>query len=108
MGPQGMVEVSEAITSRVQYAIRSLSAIAGVGIRFPGSAHFREVVVDFSQSGRSVSEINRLLLERGIFGGCDLGRAFPQFKDHAIYCVTEVHTKEDIDALARNLTEVLS
>jgi glycine dehydrogenase subunit 1 len=108
MGPQGMVEVGEAIMSRVQYAIRSLSALPGIGIQFPNSAHFREFMVDFSHSGKSVAEINRLLLERGIFGGYDIGSAFPQFKDRALYCVTEVHAKEDIDRLAWNLAEVLS
>lgn len=108
MGPQGMVEVGEAIRMRVEYAMQTLLNIPGVQIQFPNSAHFREFVVDFSHSKKSVAEINRALLQRGIFGGYDLSGRLPAFKNHAIYCVTEIHTKEDIDTLAQNLTEVLA
>lgn len=108
MGPQGMAEVGQAITQRVRYAIRALSKIKNVSIQFPRAAHFREFVVDFSQGTKPVAEINRALLERGIFGGYDISGAFPQFQNHAVYCVTEVHAKEDIDALAQNLAEVLA
>lgn len=108
MGPQGMAEVGQAITQRVRYAIQRLSEIKDVSIQFPRAAHFREFVVDFSRGKKPVAEINRTLLERGIFGGYDISGVFPQFKNHAAYCVTEVHTKEDIDALAQSLAEVLA
>ena len=108
MGPQGMLEVGESIQSRVQYALASLSKIRGLKIKFPAAAHFREFTVDFSASGRSLSQINKALLKRGIFGGYDAGKYFPEMKDHAIYCFTEVHTREDIDLLAASLREVLA
>ncbi len=108
MGPQGMQEVGQTITERVNYAMRALSSIDSISLQFPQAAHFREFVVDFSRTKKSVKEINRDLLERGIFGGLDISAVFPQFQNHAVYCVTEVHTKEDIDDLARNLAEVLS
>ncbi len=107
MGPQGMAEVGQTITAHVQYAMQALSKIAGVALQFPASGHFREFVLDFSRSGKSVAEINRALLAKNIFGGYDLSGKFPGFTNHAAYCVTEVHTKADIDRLAQALTEVL-
>jgi glycine dehydrogenase subunit 1 len=108
MGPQGMVDIGQAILSRVFYAIQVLSQIRGAHIRFPQSAHFREFVVDFSLSRKTVAEINQALLAHGIFGGYDLSAKFPEFENQALYCVTEIHTREDIDTLAQALLEVLA
>ena len=44
----------------------------------------------------------------GIFGGKDLSDDFPQYGNSALYCVTEIHTKEDIDFLANALDEILN
>ena len=46
------------------------------------------------------AEVNEALLARGIFGGRDLSADYPQLGQSALYCVTEVHTKADIDRLA--------
>ena len=108
MGPEGMAEIGREITKRVRYAMQELSKIQGIAIRFPGSAHFREFVVDFSRSKKPVAEIHAALRERGIFGGYDISGRFPGFANQAIYCITEIHTKEDIDRLVRALSEVLS
>jgi glycine dehydrogenase subunit 1 len=71
------------------------------------SPHFKEFVVNFDGTGRTVHEINRSLLERGIFGGKDLTKEFPDLGNCALYCITEVHTKADIDALVSALKEVI-
>ena len=105
MGPQGMAEVGQTITAKMQYAMQALSNIPGVSIQFPQSGHFREFVVDFSRSKKTVAEINKALLAKNIFGGYDLSGRFPGFTNHAAYCVTEVHTKADIDRLAQALAE---
>jgi glycine dehydrogenase subunit 1 len=54
-----------------------------------------------------VAEVNAALLERGIFGGKDLSAEFPELGQSALYCVTEIHTKADLDRLADELREVL-
>jgi glycine dehydrogenase subunit 1 len=108
MGPRGMVEVGEGIMARARYAMGRLDAIAGVRIPFAPQHHFKEFVVDFGEAGRAVSDINRALLARGIFGGKDLTDEFPELGATALYCVTELHTMADIDRLAVELAEVLS
>lgn len=107
MGPKGMREVGEAILSRGRYAMHRLARINGVSIPYGQSANFREFVLDFSGTGKTVAEINRALLGRGIFGGYDLSGRFPGSENHCLFCVTEVHSKVDIDRLANALGEVL-
>ena len=107
MGPQGMMEVGETIMARACYAARMLDRLPGVRAPVFRSAHFREFVVDFSGTGKTVSEINQGLLARGIFGGKDLSREFPELGQSALYCVTEVHTQADILRLVEALKEVL-
>ena len=107
MGPEGFVEVGRLILARSHYAARRLGEIDGVRIVFP-EGFFKEFVVDFAETGRTVSEINRALRERGIFGGQDLSREFPDLGRAALYCVTEVHTKADIDRLVSAVAEVVA
>ena len=54
-----------------------------------------------------MEEVNRALRARGIFGGKDLSSEYPELGQSALYSVTEVHTKADIDRLADELAEVL-
>ena len=52
--------------------------------------------------------VNRGLRAHGIFGGKDLSRELPELGQSALYCVTEVHTKDDIERLAGALREVIA
>ena len=106
MGPQGMREVGETILANAQYAAQEVSKLANLSIRF-STPFFKEFVVDFSKTGKTAAEVNKALLGKGIFGGKDLSRDFPALGQCAMYCVTEVHTKEDIDRLVSALGEIL-
>jgi glycine dehydrogenase subunit 1 len=107
MGPRGMVEIGEGIMARARYAMLELDKIKGVKAPVFQSPHFKEFIVHFGGTGKTVAEINKALLARGIFGGKDLTREFPELGDSALYCVTEVHTKDDMDRLVDALKEVV-
>ncbi len=107
LGPNGLREVGEGILQRSHYAVKKLGQLNGVKAN-PFDAHFfKEFVVGFDETGKSVGEINTALRERGIFGGHDLSSEFPELGQSALYCVTEIHTKADIDRLAETLAEVI-
>jgi len=108
MGPVGMKEVGQTIMERSLYASQSLSSIPGVVSPAFNSSFFKEFVVDFSKTGKTVADINSSLLDRGIFGGLDLSAQFPFLGQSSMYCVTEVHTKDDIDLLTESLKEIVS
>jgi glycine dehydrogenase subunit 1 len=107
MGPEGMRELDQNIMQKSQYAMKKLSELEGVRLRFD-AFHFKEFVVDFSTTGRTVGEINSALLAQGIFGGKDLGDDFAELEGCALYAVTEVLTREDIDRLVDALRAYLS
>jgi glycine dehydrogenase subunit 1 len=106
MGPQGFAEIGETIASNSAYAAERIAQLPGVTVRWGG--FFKEFVVDFTATGHSVASINAKLRAHGIFGGKDLSADFPALGQAALYCVTEVHTEDDITALTTALDEVLS
>jgi glycine dehydrogenase subunit 1 len=107
LGPQGMFELGEGIMARARYAMLQLAQIPNLRVPVFRAPHFGEFVVDFNGTGRTVAEINLALRARGIFGGADLSREFPDLGQSALYCVTEVHSQADIDWLAAALVEVV-
>ncbi len=108
LGPEGFREVGDLIVARARYAARH----AGRGARRVASsgrtATFKEFVVNFDGTGRTVAEINDALRARGIFGGWTFRARASASASRALYCVTEIHTAADIRRLAATLKEVLS
>jgi len=107
MGPQGMRDLGETIMQRGAYARSRLSEITNIVTPVFDAPHFKEFVVNFEGTSKSVAEINAALRERGIYGGKDLTTEFPELGTSALYCVTEIHRKQDIDRLVAALAEVL-
>ncbi len=106
MGPDGFREVGTLIVSRARYAAKLLSAVPGVKVIWPDTT-FKEFVVNFDGTGRTVASINDGLRAHGIFGSKDLSAEEPSLGQSALFCVTEIHTAADIRRLANALTEVL-
>jgi glycine dehydrogenase subunit 1 len=107
LGPQGIQELGETIMQNSAYAMQRLDQIPGVRAPRLASAHFKEFAVCFERTNKSVAEINHGLRERDIFGGKDLSAEFPELGKSALLCVTEVHTRSDIERLAGALEEVV-
>ncbi len=108
MGPQGMKELGEAVLQRQVCLKKVLSGVKGLSFNRFSGVPFQEVVADFSASGKKVSEINEKLLEKGILGGYDLGRHFPELEGCMLLAVTEQTSADDIKALASALGEILA
>jgi glycine dehydrogenase subunit 1 len=106
LGPYGVRDVGKTILQSSQYAAKMLSEIKGIKAPRFSSAHFKEFVVDFNETDLSVSGVNRFLRQKKIFGGKDLSRNFPDMGECALYCITEIHSKEDIDILCDALEEI--
>jgi glycine dehydrogenase subunit 1 len=106
MGPQGMKEVSQTIMQKAQYCAKRLVKLDGVKLAFHGP-FFKEFVINFDHTGRTVREINKSLLNFKIFGGKDISKEFPELGESSLYCVTEIITREDIDKLLHALKEII-
>ncbi len=107
LGPHGLAELGRGVLERARYAARCLGGLPGVRAPALSAPFFKEFVVDFSETARTVAEINRALRERGIFGGLDLSDHYPALGQTALFSVTEIHTQGDIDRLVDELQEVL-
>jgi glycine dehydrogenase subunit 1 len=106
MGPKGMEEVGQTIMQRSQYAAKKLGRIKGVKVKF-SSPFFKEFVVNFDKTGKKVAKINKALLKNGIFGGKDISTEFSSLGQSALFCVTEMTTKEDIDFLVESVKKAV-
>ena len=108
LGPQGLRELGETIMCKANYAMRLLSEIKGVKTPIFKSVHFKEFTVNLDKMGLSVNEVHKKLLQHGVHGGRDLSKDFPELGEASLYCVTETHSKTDIERLARTLEEILA
>lgn len=107
MGPQGMAELGRGIMQRARYAAERIDALPGLAVPHLERPFFKEFVVDFAASGKTVVDVNAALLEAEIHGGKDLSGEFPVLGQAALYCVTERHGKADIERLVAALAEAL-
>ncbi len=92
LGKKGVKEMAMSNIQRAHYAKKSFEN-KGFTIAFNGPC-FNEFVVVLN---KPVKEVNQQLLQEGIVGGYDLGRDYPELKNHMLVAVTELRTKEEID-----------
>ncbi|GAB4188876.1 MAG: aminomethyl-transferring glycine dehydrogenase subunit GcvPA [Roseiflexaceae bacterium] len=99
MGRQGLRRVAELCYHRAHYAAGRIAQLPGFSVQDRGP-FFKEFVV---QCPRPVAEINAALRERGIIGGYDLSQDYPHLGNAMLLCVTEMNSKDEIDALVEAL-----
>jgi glycine dehydrogenase subunit 1 len=108
LGPEGLRELGENVMARAGYAMQKLNRIKGVKAPLLKSPHFKEFTINFDKTGKRVHAVHQSLLRQyGIHGGKDISKEFHELGQTALYCVTEVHSKKDVDLLAQRLGHVL-
>lgn len=90
LGPRGLAGLAEALMANARYAMRRLSSLPGWEAPVYRSFHFREFV---ASSPVSPAAIDAALAPRGLAGGIPVGT------HAALYCITDLHTRDDIDML---------
>lgn len=102
LGKTGLRQVAELCYHKAHYAADQLSRIKDLDLCF-SQPFFHEFALCVN---RPAAEVNAHLLEHGILGGYDLGQDYPSLRDHLLIAVTEMNSKDDIDALVEALSEV--
>ena len=103
LGKCGLRQVAELCYHKAHYAADQIDALDGFTV-LRDQPFFNEFVVSCP---RPVEEINDALLEqRGIIGGYDLGRDYPDLENHMLLCVTEMNPHQSIDVLVEGLKEI--
>lgn len=98
LGKQGIKEMAVMNIQKAHYAKQTFKK-KGFDIVFDGPC-FNEIVVKLNRPYKDVAE---KLFEKGIIAGYDLGKTYPELKDHMLICVTELRTKEEIDTLVQEM-----
>lgn len=102
MGKHGLRKAAELCYQKAHYAAEQIDKLEGYSVD-RSQPFFHEFAV---HCPTSVSAVNAALIERGIIGGYDLGQDYPTLQDQMLLCVTEMNSKEEIDALVEALAEV--
>lgn len=102
MGREGMRELAHQNIQKANYALEKLAGIKGVKRRFSGPV-FNEFVLEFAGGW---PKVEGFLRKNGVLGGLSLEPFFTELKNCALFCVTEVHKKDDIDRLVHLVGEV--
>jgi glycine dehydrogenase subunit 1 len=107
LGPKGLKRLGEIIMTKSNYTMKRLKEEVGVKTPLFKAIHFKEFTVNFDETGKTALEVHKKLLKEGVHGGKIIKEEFPELGETALYCVTEVHLKEDIDKLVEALKKVL-
>ena len=102
MGKAGLRNVAELCYNKAHYAAEKIGQLDGYTV-WNTKPFFHEFVVSCP---RPVAEINEELLDLDILGGYDLGKDYPDLKDHMLVAVTEMVSVDEIDDFVAALEEV--
>jgi len=95
LGKEGLREMATQNLAKARYAVAELEKLPGVRRAF-SAPFFNEAALEFP---RSVRMINQELLREKIIGPLPLGPVFPEQTKRGLVCVTEVHSRGDVDRL---------
>jgi glycine dehydrogenase subunit 1 len=95
-GREGLKELAQQNLAKAIYATQEFSKKAKV--LFQGAPRFNEFVV---QTKEDANDINNRLLEKKMIGGLPLKRFYPELGNAALWCCTELNTKEQIDTAVK-------
>jgi glycine dehydrogenase subunit 1 len=98
-GKQGLRDLAKQNLAKAAYAV-SVFEKAGAKVLFKNSPRFNEFVV---QTERDSRELNDTLIEKKIIGGFPLKKFYPELGNAAVWCATELNSKETIDAAAKGV-----
>jgi glycine dehydrogenase subunit 1 len=108
LGRAGLRRVAELCYHKSHYAAGQLARIEGCHInpQAPDRPFFKEFVVGLPLSAERASRA--IESELGVLGGRPLALDFDAHEDRLLLAVTELHTREDIDALVAVLRKLVS
>ncbi len=104
LGPEGLERVAAACHGNTHSLLAALSAIDGIEPLF-ARPHFHEAVLRLPVP---VAPVLAALAERGVLGGLDLSRDYPELGNALLVCATETRLESDIAYYAQLLQQILA
>jgi glycine dehydrogenase subunit 1 len=95
LGKQGLRALAEQNLAKAHYAAEQLRAVPGAATPFD-APFFNEFVLKVPGKAE---ELLAALREEKIIGGLDLGRSYPELRNHLLVCATETVSRAAIDRM---------
>ncbi|MDG6954177.1 MAG: aminomethyl-transferring glycine dehydrogenase subunit GcvPA [Nitrososphaerota archaeon] len=105
LGKEGFRSLGESVISNSHFAAKRLSDVKGIRSPHFDGAYFKEFVISYRRS--KAETVYRRLARNGILAGYPIGSEFGLRAEAGLFCVTEVHTRDDIERLAGALERAL-
>ncbi|MEM3397967.1 MAG: aminomethyl-transferring glycine dehydrogenase subunit GcvPA [Nitrososphaerota archaeon] len=105
LGKNGFIELGKQILARTRYLIKMLSRIDGVQAPLFKAVHFKEFT--YKVKNKKAEYVLKRLYEKNILAGIDVGRFYNHLPEAILTCVTEIHSKDDLDIYVESLREVV-
>jgi glycine dehydrogenase subunit 1 len=100
MGRRGIREVAYQCAQKTAYAIKRIKQLKGYSLPFSAPT-FNEFVVRAPTDAKAL--LQKLANDKNLTGGLNLSRYFPDRPNDLLVCVTEVNSRDQIDALVEGL-----
>ena len=94
-------ELKNLAMQNLQKAHYASAQLEKAGIKKAFTSYFYN---EFAVKVNNINDANKKLIEDSIMPLIDLGKFYPEIKNHALVCVTELNTKEEIDNLVQALS----
>ena len=105
LGKSGIRKLGENILAKTKYAIKNFSSIDSVDAPLFNAPHFKEFTIRFRL--RQADDVLEGLLAHKICGGRSLTTEFPELGETVLVCVTNLHSKKQIDDYVDTLDQLL-
>ncbi|MBS3217424.1 aminomethyl-transferring glycine dehydrogenase subunit GcvPA [Staphylococcus aureus] len=100
LGKQGIYDIA---VQNIEHANYAKQQFIKKGFEVLDGTSFNEFVVKFD---KPIQQVNEELVKYNIIGGFDLGVVSDDFKNHMLIAVTELRTKDEIDAFLEKAGEL--
>ncbi|MFI5404772.1 MAG: aminomethyl-transferring glycine dehydrogenase subunit GcvPA [Candidatus Gagatemarchaeaceae archaeon] len=97
LGKTGFRKLGESVVANSHYAAKLLSNVEGVRSPHLRGPFFKEFVVSYKKA--KAASVFKRLAKKGVMAGYPVDMSFGLGAEAGLYCVTEVHTREDIGRL---------
>ncbi|NHJ47531.1 MAG: aminomethyl-transferring glycine dehydrogenase subunit GcvPA [Asgard group archaeon] len=103
LGAKGLKETAEYCLSAAHYLAVEIDKLTHFEAPIFKGSYYNEFVMRITKG--KMAKLETKLIENGIVGGYTLEKCHPELGEAAIFCVTEMHTMNEIDKLLKILQE---
>ena len=104
LGPEGIRCTAEYCLTAAKYLSSKINELKNFESPIFTGSHYNEFTVRLKKG--KMAEAQKMLVDKGFVGGFSLVECHPEFGETATYCVTEMHTMDDINNLLTALQEI--